>query len=196
MGSGYHSRSPEELKRYLESLNLKSKKKPLMQYVIVANIIGIVFVLFVIFQDQSLTSSFKPSNKIQVAESEAYFTKSNESSPDSINYFLFVKNSATVENTFPKKEMPHRKSVLTDKNLIWPKGTRESSTVTPKGRSGIVLDVFWGIDAEPLFFGSNLPSGCAVAAGKTEDLGRPQPVKKRQKPTTFRYLKIISNTPE
>lgn len=106
MGSGYHSRSPEELRQYLDSLNLKSKKKPLMQYIIVANIIGIMFVLFVIFQDQGIGGpSFKPSNKIQVEELEAYFTKSNESNPDSTSYFLFVKNLATSENAFPKENM-------------------------------------------------------------------------------------------
>ncbi len=105
MGSGYHSRSPEELRQYLDSLNLKSKKKPLMQYIIMANIIGIMFVLFVVFQDQNLSSSFKPSNKIQVEELEAYFTKSNEASPDSTSYFLFVKNLAASENSFPKEDM-------------------------------------------------------------------------------------------
>ena len=105
MGSGYHSRSPEELRQYLDSLNLKSKKKPLMQYIILANIIGIMFVLFVIFQDQNLSSTFKPSNKIQVEELEAYFTRSNESSPESTSYFLFVKNTTTADNAFPKADM-------------------------------------------------------------------------------------------
>jgi hypothetical protein len=48
MGSGYHSRSPEELRQYLDSLNLKSKTKTShaihhsCQY-----ILGILFVLFV-----------------------------------------------------------------------------------------------------------------------------------------------------
>ncbi len=106
MGSGYHSRSPEELRQYLESLNLKSKKKPLMQYIIIGNIIGIMFVLFVIFQDQGIGKpNFKPSNKIQIEELEAYYTRSNETSTDSISYFLFVKNLSTKENTFPKEEM-------------------------------------------------------------------------------------------
>lgn len=108
MGSGYHSRSPEELRQYLESLNLKSKKKPWMQYIIFANIIGILFVMFVIFQDKSLGlgSSFKASNKIQLEDLESYFTRSNESTQESVTYFLFVKNiSTSQENTFPKQNM-------------------------------------------------------------------------------------------
>ncbi len=107
MGSGYHSRSPEELRQYLDSLNLKNRKRPWMQYIIFANIIGILFVMFVIFQDKSLGlgSSFKASNKIQTGELETYFTKSNESTPESVSYFLFVKNTSQIENNFPKQDM-------------------------------------------------------------------------------------------
>ncbi len=106
MESGYHSRSPEELRQYLDSLNLKSKRKPLMQYIIMGNILGILFVLFVLFQEQGLGKpNFKPSNKIQLEELEAYYTRSNESSPDSISYFLFVKNTSEKEISFPKEEM-------------------------------------------------------------------------------------------
>lgn len=106
MGSGYHSRSPEELRQYLDSLNLKSKRKPLMQYIIMGNILGILFVLYVLLQDQGLGKpNFKPSNKIQFEELEAYYTRSNESSLVSISYFLFVKNSSDKEIFFPKEEM-------------------------------------------------------------------------------------------
>lgn len=103
MAKGYHSRSPEELREYLDSLNLKTRKKPRLQYIILANIIGILFVMFVILQDRGIGTgvTFKASNKIQIENMEAYFTKSNESTSDTATYFLFVKNQTKTEKSFP-----------------------------------------------------------------------------------------------
>lgn len=138
MGGGYHSRSPEELREYLNSLNLKTRKRPWMQYIIFANIIGILFVMFVIIQDKGLGSglSFKASNKVQLEELEAYFTKSNESTAESITYFLFVKNQVTKDNTFPLPDLQvlfllttEEKEECLQKNIILPsKKIQPSST--------------------------------------------------------------------
>lgn len=116
MGNGYHSRSPEELRKYLESLNLKPNKKPWMHYIIFANIIGVLFVIFVIIQDKSLGLgfSFKASNKIQVSELESYFVMTNESNVDSVTYFLFVQNQSHTESIFPKEDMKVLFTLTTD----------------------------------------------------------------------------------
>lgn len=116
MGGGYHSRSPEELREYLDSLNRTTKKRPWMQYIIFANIIGILFVMFVIFQEKGIGSgvTFKASNKINMEEFEIYFTKSNEITTDSISYFIFVKNKSLTENTFPNKDLQVLFTLTTD----------------------------------------------------------------------------------
>lgn len=107
MGSGYHSRSPEELRQYLDSFNRKTPRRNWIQYIIFGNIIVVMFVIFVLLQDKSLGigSSFKVSNKIQVNNQEAYFTKSNETITNSVTYFLFVKNTLPTEGIFPPNEM-------------------------------------------------------------------------------------------
>ncbi|HNC01696.1 MAG TPA: hypothetical protein PLS71_25875, partial [Leptospiraceae bacterium] len=48
---------------------------------------------------------FKPSNKIQLEELEAYFVRSNESTQEETSFFFFLKNQSQKETSFPKSEM-------------------------------------------------------------------------------------------
>ncbi len=106
MGNKYHSRSPQELREYLDSLNPKPRKRTLFQYVVVGNIFALLFVLFVYSKENGfLNTSFKPSNKIQLEELEAYFVRSNESTQEETSFFFFLKNQSQKETSFPKSEM-------------------------------------------------------------------------------------------
>ncbi len=134
MGNGYHSRSPEELRQYLDGLNQKNKKRPWMQYIIFANIIGVLFVTSILLQDRSLGLNIKPSNKIQVSDFEMYFTKSNETSPDSVSYFLFIKNESKLPSVFPKEDIQVLFTLTTDEQeeCIQKKISFDSKNITPK----------------------------------------------------------------
>jgi hypothetical protein len=106
MGEGYHSRSPEEFRKYLESLNPKTRKKNWIQIMILLDIIILLFVFYMISKKitPDMEISFKPSNKIEYAGLEAYILRSNDSEKDSFSYFMFVKNETDSEILFPSKD--------------------------------------------------------------------------------------------
>lgn len=115
MGNKYHSRSPQELREYLDSLNPKPRKRTLFQYVVVGNIFALLFVLFVYSKENGfLNTSFKPSNKIQIEELESYFVRSNETTPEETSFFMFLKNQSAKETLFPKSEMQIILTITTD----------------------------------------------------------------------------------
>ncbi len=103
MAKGFHSRSPEELRVYLEGLNKKSKKRNWIQIFIFIDIVVILFAFYLVSKNVSpdFGSEFKPSNKIIINNSEIYFSKSNDSNEIEYSYFLFYKNLSIKEKTFP-----------------------------------------------------------------------------------------------
>lgn len=106
MAKGYHSRSPEELKKYLESLNQKSKKRNWIQIFIFIDILIILFAFYHVAKNFSpdFEKPFQPSNKIISGSNEMYFLKSNESTETVFSYFVFVKNLSEEEKKFPTQK--------------------------------------------------------------------------------------------
>lgn len=120
MAKGYHSRSPEELKEYLESLNKKTKKRNWVQVLILADIIILLFVFYMISKKitPDMEIIFKPSNKIQVKDFESYFIKSNESEKKSVSYFLFITKLVNTPIQFPIQDMKIQFSLNTSQQEI------------------------------------------------------------------------------
>ena len=106
MGEGYHSRSPEEFRKYLESLNPKTRKKNWIQIMILLDIIILLFVFYMISKKitPDMEINFKPSNKIEYDGLESYIVRSNDSEKDSISYFMVVNNKKDSEIIFPLKD--------------------------------------------------------------------------------------------
>ncbi len=104
MAKGYHSRSPEELREFLNKVNRPQKKRRWIQIVLYIDI----FILMVVFyfvaknSDPSLGHIGKKSNKVIENQFQIYFEKSKEDEKDSANYFLFVKNQSDKTLVFPE----------------------------------------------------------------------------------------------
>lgn len=104
MGHGYHSRSPEEFKKYLSELNTPSKAKSWRNILIIIDILLLLLVLYMASKklNPAVGVSFKTSPKVSIGELQLYITKSNTPPPDSVSYFLFVANKSTHPEDFGK----------------------------------------------------------------------------------------------
>lgn len=120
MAKGYHSRTPEELREYLESLNKKSKKRNWIQIFIFIDILIILFAFYHVTKNFSpdFQSIFKPSNKIYINNSEIYFSKSNDSTETDYSYFMFYKNISIEEKKFPSENQKFFFSIYNKDNEV------------------------------------------------------------------------------
>ncbi len=102
MANGYHSRSPEEFRQYVKSLNKDSKTKTWRNVLIFIDILLLLLVLYMASKkiNPSVNLNYKSSNRIINNEMQIYASKSSNSPPDSVGYFLFVANKSSVEKTF------------------------------------------------------------------------------------------------
>ncbi|MCE9499350.1 MAG: hypothetical protein K8R21_02430 [Leptospira sp.] len=116
---GYHSRSPEELREYLSGLKKKDKKRNWIQILILVDILILMFVLYFVFKNMNPGSgtTLKTSNHINLNELELYYTRSRESEPDSISYFLFFKNNDNRDTKISGNDIRGIFRLETDKNL-------------------------------------------------------------------------------
>lgn len=106
MGQGYHSRSPEEFRQYLDSLNKNKKKRSLTQVIIIVDILLLMWVFYMIsrFLFPGMETSFKPSNKVRIDNTEVYFVKSNENTESETTFFLFASNKSNKDTSFPPED--------------------------------------------------------------------------------------------
>ena len=104
MANGYHSRSPEEFKEYVKSLNKDSKTKSWRNVLIFIDILLLLLVLYMASKkiNPSVNINYKSSSRINLNSLQLYLTKSNISPPDSVGYFLFVANKSNTEKSFGK----------------------------------------------------------------------------------------------
>jgi len=107
MSQGYHSRSPEEFKEYLENLNKKKKKKNLSQFIILADIVILLLIFYIMvnqFNKAGGKVDFIRSKKVQVKNATFYLTRGEENK-NSVNYFLFVTSQENQSFTFPDSNL-------------------------------------------------------------------------------------------
>jgi len=102
MGQGYHSRSPEEFRKYLADLNSSPKTKSWRNVLIFIDVLLLLLVLYMASKklNPSVGMSLKSSPKLNIGGLQIYITKSNNPPPDSIAYFLFVANKSSKEQNF------------------------------------------------------------------------------------------------
>jgi len=102
MANGYHSRSPEEFREYVKSLNKDSRTKSWRNVLIFIDILLLLLVLYMASKkiNPSVNINYKSSSRITVNSLQLNFTKSNTAPLDSVGYFLFVSNKSKTEKLF------------------------------------------------------------------------------------------------
>lgn len=100
MGHGYHSRSPEEFKKYMAELNSAPKTKTWRNILIFIDILLLLLVLYMASKKMNPSSgiSVKSSSKISISPGfQIYLVKSSVPPPGTVAYFLFLANSTREE---------------------------------------------------------------------------------------------------
>lgn len=119
MAKGYYSRSPEEFREFLDSLNQSGKKRSIRNIVIFLDIIilTLVFALAVKFLNPG--SIANRSNKVLVDEVQVYFTKSNQNfSNRQISYFFMLENTSSEVVDFGGEKLQAEFSFQTEEGYL------------------------------------------------------------------------------
>ncbi len=105
MGQGYHSRSPEEFKEYLKSLNNGSKKRNWRQMIIIIDVFLLIFVFYMVFRALNPGLSDNSQSAKQLINGiPSYFSLSREKDLDYQGYFWFFENKTKEPITLPIKQ--------------------------------------------------------------------------------------------
>ena len=100
---GYHSRSPEELKDFLESMNKSSRKRNWKNLIILFDISLVLLIFFVMNRTLNPEWNVKISNKIVSENLEMYLTRMVESDPQTVTYFFMCTNTSSQSIVFPSE---------------------------------------------------------------------------------------------
>jgi hypothetical protein len=102
MASGYHSRSPEEFRRYLKELNAPNKTRNWRNILLIIDLFLLLLVFYMVSKklNPSLEVPSKTSSKIVLSELQIYIAKSNTPLPSSVSYFLFAANQSNQPIVF------------------------------------------------------------------------------------------------
>lgn len=120
MAKGYHSRSPEEFRSYLDEIRKRNKKRN-WKNILLIDVIILAFVFYL--ANRALNPSFelsaKKSNKVQHDSGfEIYFTRSTETSQKQVSYFLMSTNQTFQEKTFPDDNLEIDFTVLSREGSV------------------------------------------------------------------------------
>lgn len=137
MGQGYHSRSPEEFKKYLKSLDLGSRKRNWRQIILLVDVVLLVLVFYMVFRALNPGLADNTQSQKQLVEGiPSYLFLSREKDLDFQGYFWFFENKTSVPLTIPRKEWKVRFRILSkegklcyDEPLQFP-----TKTIQPEGR--------------------------------------------------------------
>ncbi|WP_411822435.1 hypothetical protein [Leptospira sp. 'Mane'] len=120
MGQGYHSRSPEEFREFLKSIDQKSKKLRWKQIIIIIDVLLLLFVFYLAFRAINPGSFADPtqSTKQIIDGNSAYLSLSREKEDDFQGYFLFVENKSSEEITVPKADWAGEFRILNKEGIV------------------------------------------------------------------------------
>ncbi|TGN13997.1 hypothetical protein [Leptospira ilyithenensis] len=106
MGQGYHSRSPEEFRDFLKSIDQKSRKLKWKQLIIIIDIMLLLFVFYLVFRALNPGSFQDPTQSAKqiIDGNSAYLSLSREKEDDFQGYFLFFENTSREEIIIPKTD--------------------------------------------------------------------------------------------
>ncbi len=96
MASGYHSRSPEEFRKYLKELNAPNKTRNWRNILLIIDLFLLLLVFYMVSKklNPSLEVPNKTSSKIVLSDLQIYIAKSITPLPSSVSYFLFAANQS------------------------------------------------------------------------------------------------------
>ncbi|MCB1142865.1 MAG: hypothetical protein H7A24_15180 [Leptospiraceae bacterium] len=119
MSSQYHSRSPEEFRKYVQDLHRPKKKKSWRNALLFIDLLLLMFVLYLASKAMNPTSEInqKISNKIRLNSLEMYYTASKTSTENEMVYFLFLKNTSSEAIDFGKN-LKASYQIISEKNKI------------------------------------------------------------------------------
>ncbi|MCX7999657.1 MAG: hypothetical protein N3A69_12020, partial [Leptospiraceae bacterium] len=102
--SKYYSRTPEEFRKYLDSLRKSDSKRNWRNLIYFIDLALLMFVFFMISKllNPALDVNLKSSTKEKISSSEIYFAKTNLHEKDIATYYLFIKNLGTSHFYFPE----------------------------------------------------------------------------------------------
>jgi hypothetical protein len=104
MAKGYHSRSPEEFKEYLQNLQNTKRKKNWKQILIFIDIILLMLIFYFVYQNinPGIMNSSGSSGKVTWNQASLSLTASQYNSSANILTYLLVENSTNSSFEFPE----------------------------------------------------------------------------------------------
>lgn len=102
----YYSRTPEEFRKYLETLRTSDKKRNWRNLIYIIDLALLMLVFYMVSKllNPALNVNLKSSNKEKISEIEIYFAKTNQTEKDQVTYFLFLKNLGSSSFNFPETQ--------------------------------------------------------------------------------------------
>lgn len=94
MSKGYHSRSPEEFRDYLDKIKADKGKRNVKNLIIFVDIVLLLVVFYMAssFMNPGGDVQVKKSDKVSREGLEMYVAKSNQKDKDIARYYLFINN--------------------------------------------------------------------------------------------------------
>jgi hypothetical protein len=161
MSHKYYSRSPQELKDYLENLNQKNKKKSWFQIIIFLDIVILLIAFFAVSSKLSTGTGMKVSTKLMENGIESYFAKSGDRDGEDIIYFLFITNKGKDSIKFPPENSSFEYNLFGENGLVCNKSGFEFSEKEIK--TGTTEFYTFKI---PRFKKEKFPEACELNSGK------------------------------
>lgn len=100
MSGGYHSRSPDEFREYVAKLNKPPRKKTWVQFIILADIVILLFLFLFYLNNLNKTGSKElllKSNKVTKDNLNFHFSRGEDFKNGFSQYFLFVQNTGNLK---------------------------------------------------------------------------------------------------
>jgi len=120
LAKGYHSKSPDEFREYLKSLEKNKSKLKWRQIVLLLDVVLLIFVVYLVFRELNPGSFQDPtmSTKQTVDGHSAYLSLSREPDTSFQGYFLFLENHTDNEILFPKTNWKSEFRILTKEGIL------------------------------------------------------------------------------
>ncbi|GBF49298.1 hypothetical protein LPTSP4_08080 [Leptospira ryugenii] len=119
MAKGYHSRSPEEFREYLKSLEKSKSKWKWRQIVLLLDVILLIFVVYLVFRELNPGSFQDPnlSTKQVIDGYQSYFALSREADEHFQGYFFFLENKSEIPLQIPLPDWKSEFRILTKEGI-------------------------------------------------------------------------------
>ncbi|PJZ69194.1 hypothetical protein CH373_14860 [Leptospira perolatii] len=120
MAKGYHSRSPEEFQEFLKQNRERSKDKSKTRLILFIDLILLMFILAVVarIMNPLAFTGRKESNQASISGIQVRVSSNREGSGNFPVFFLFMRNQASSEISFPESNLIFQAKVSTNEGLV------------------------------------------------------------------------------